>query len=77
MAQTLVETPSQMVLKFINKCFAPGTVITKECPLVPGGQIVRDKSGAEMLFFWSIEYECLMHADPGGLGKSLLRGVDQ
>ncbi|WP_040411339.1 hypothetical protein [Desulfosporosinus sp. OT] len=63
------DKPSLKVLKFIGDCFASGSVTLKECPLVPGGQIVRDKTGAEMLFFWSIEYECLMHADPGGLCK--------
>ena len=63
------DKPSQKVLKFINDCFVPGSVTTQECSLVPGGQIVRDQSGAEMLLFWSIEYECLMQADPGDPGK--------
>ena len=64
-----VETPGQKVLKFIDGCFIPGAVTTEECPLVPGGQIVRDRTGAELLLWWSIEYECMMQADPGKPGK--------
>jgi len=63
------ETPSQKVLKFIDDNFVPGSITVQECTLVPGGQIVRDKSGAEMLLFWNIEYECLMKAEPGEQGK--------
>ena len=62
-------TPSQKVLKFIDDCFAPGSVAVKEFPLVPGGQIVRDQSGEALLIFWSIEYECLMKAAPVEPGK--------
>lgn len=69
MVETVSETPSQKVLKFINNCFVPGSVTVKDCSLVPGGKIIRDKSGDELLIFWSIEYECLMKADLGGIGK--------
>lgn len=64
-----IETPSQKVLRFINERFIPGSVTATECSLVPGGQIIRDKSGATLLLFWNIEYECMMQADPGGPGK--------
>ncbi|MBC2723515.1 hypothetical protein [Desulfosporosinus sp.] len=60
-----IVSPSRKVLKFINDCFVPGSVTVKECPLVPGGKIIRDKSGSELLIFWSVEYECLMQADLG------------
>lgn len=64
-----IENSSQKVLDFIDQCFVPGSVTTEECPLVPGGQIIRDRTGAELLLWWSIEYECFMQAESGKTGK--------
>ena len=65
----VAETPTQKVLRFINQCFEPGSISLEPCPLIPGGQIVRDKAGAQMLFFWDIEHQCVMSAEPGELAR--------
>jgi hypothetical protein len=63
---------NEKVLKFIGERFPPGAVTSEPFPSVPGGQIVRDKSGDEMLLWWSSAYECFMWTNLQGKGKQAL-----
>lgn len=62
-------TPRESVQSFLDNCFIPGSLSLTECPVVPGGVIVKDKCGYQMLFFWDIEEQCVMGCKPGELAK--------
>lgn len=42
------------VVQWINEQFEAGAVDIVDFPLLPGGKIVRDKVGGEMLVFYDI-----------------------
>jgi len=62
-----VSAPSaqnEKVLEFLKEHYLPSGEITAEVfSSIPGAYIVRDKSGDEMLLWWSGEYECFMWAN--------------
>jgi len=55
----------QKVLDFINRHFVPGSVELHDCSFFPGGIIVRDSTGGQMLFFYDFTREQVMCCEPG------------
>lgn len=46
------ETARKKVQKWIGENFCQGKMEQEECPAVPGGVILRDEKGGEMLIWW-------------------------
>jgi hypothetical protein len=47
-------TNNERVMAYIKKTFDIDHVSLSGFPLLPGGVIVRDRDGEEMLFYWDI-----------------------
>ena len=58
--------PKEMVLMLINDSSNPGTVTLEDFPMFPGGQIVRDKFGDQVLIFYDITNDCIRSQSPDG-----------
>lgn len=52
-------TPKEMVLRLIHDSFNPGTVTLEDFPMFPGGQIVRDRFGDQLLIYYDITINCI------------------
>ena len=47
-------TATAKVKAWIEEQFDPGSITVKPCPVVPGGQIITDAQGQEMLVYYDI-----------------------
>ena len=65
-------TNREKVLEEIDFHFDKEAITLKEFSLFPGGVIVQDKKGGEMLFYWDILNDCLAWTDKKG-GKSYVK----
>lgn len=59
----------QKVLDFINKKFVPGSVGLEDCTFLPGGVVVKDNFGDQILFYYDGERDCMMCAEQGQPAK--------
>lgn len=59
----------QLVKKYIYDSFVPGSVILEDFPSFPGGQIIKDGSGAQLLIYYDIAQDCIRSQSSGGWSR--------
>lgn len=61
-----MKAPKDMVLKLIHESFIPGSITLEEFPLLPGGQIVKDRFGDQLIIYYDIMNDCIRSQAPNG-----------